>query len=604
MKRVLLLFCIISGLSFLPKAGPVSEEQPYLSPTYISENPASQQCYVSLSTARKIAVVNAAKGEFGGYIPLPFNPGETVVGPDAGILYVTDGKPAGSVHAISLETREIIRSIRVGHSPEAMAISPSDYRLYVGNRFSNSLSVIDTRSLELIEEVPVGREPSAIAISPSGQLVGVANSLPDGAANDTFVSATISLIDSETLQVVETVVLTNGSHSIRDLVFSRDGRYLYASHILSRNTLPTTQIEHGWINCNAVSVLDTDNKAFITTFLLDDFDRGAANPSGMCLSPEGDTLLVALSGVHELAVIDLDKLHARIDGSSAQEINEVPYNFQFLHGIKKRISTQAKSPRHVQSFGKQILVSCYFSPHLVVITDLEQPDKQVKIELGQEPEMSKARQGELLFCDADLCFQKWQSCISCHPDARADGLNWDLLNDGMGNPKNVKSMLFTHFTPPVMITGVRDSAEIAVRSGIKYILFTQYHEAQAQAIDVYLKSLRPVPSPYLHDGKLSKAALRGRKVFRRVGCADCHSGPFYTDGLKYDVGTGLPPHENDKFDVPALNEVWRTAPYLYDGRAKTMKAVFTEFNHDDAHGRTSKLSSRDLNNLMVYVLSL
>ena len=27
-------------------------------------------------------------------------------------------------------------------------------------------------------------------------------------------------------------------------------------------------------------------------------------------------------------------------------------------------------------------------------------------------------------------------------------MNWNLLNDGMGNPKNVKSMLLAHATPP------------------------------------------------------------------------------------------------------------------------------------------------------------
>ena len=56
--------------------------------------------------------------------------------------------------------------------------------------------------------------------------------------------------------------------------------------------------------------------------------------------------------------------------------------------------------------------------------------------LGDDPEMTEERRGEMLFNDATLCFQRWQSCSSCHPDARADGLNWDLINDGIGNPKN------------------------------------------------------------------------------------------------------------------------------------------------------------------------
>ena len=65
--------------------------------------------------------------------------------------------------------------------------------------------------------------------------------------------------------------------------------------------------------------------------------------------------------------------------------------------------------------------------------------KASSLSLGTVREPSLERKGEMLFNDAQLCFQGWQSCASCHPaDARADGLNWDLLNDGIGNPKNVK----------------------------------------------------------------------------------------------------------------------------------------------------------------------
>ena len=63
-------------------------------------------------------------------------------------------------------------------------------------------------------------------------------------------------------------------------------------------------------------------------------------------------------------------------------------------------------------------------------------------------------------------------------------------------------------------------------------------------------------------------------------------------------------HKNDSFDTPTLSEVWRTAPYLYDGRAKTMKEVFVEFNPEDKHGRTSFLSDKELDCLLEYVLSL
>jgi hypothetical protein len=185
-----------------------------------------------------------------------------------------------------------------------------------------------------------------------------------------------------------------------------------------------------------------------------------------------------------------------------------------------------------------------------------------------------------------------------------DGLNWDLLNDGLGNPKNTKSLLLSHRTPPAMVTGVRDRAETAVQAGLRHILFAERPAADARAIDSYLRALRPVPSPYLVGGELAPAARRGRELFRRAGCADCHPPPMYTDLKKYEVGTGAGRERGRSFDTPTLVEVWRTAPYLYDGRAATMTEVLRRHNEKDQHGRTAGLTARELADLAHYVLSL
>lgn len=123
-----------------------------------------------------------------------------------------------------------------------------------------------------------------------------------------------------------------------------------------------------------------------------------------------------------------------------------------------------------------------------------------------------------------------------------DGLNWDLLNDGLGNPKNTRSLLLAHKTPPAMSLGVRETAEIAVRSGIRHIQFTLQPPEVADAIDEYLKSLNPIPSPHLAHGRLSPAARRGQQLFRskETLCAQCHPPPLFTNLKAYDVGTRGP----------------------------------------------------------------
>jgi cytochrome c peroxidase len=107
------------------------------------------------------------------------------------------------------------------------------------------------------------------------------------------------------------------------------------------------------------------------------------------------------------------------------------------------------------------------------------------------------------------------------------------------------------------------------------------------------------------SGKLSGAAKRGGKVFLRVGCAECHPPGLFTDLQKHDVGTrALFDKPTDRFVTPTRVEIWRTAPYLYDGSAATMRDVVTTCNLHDLHGKTSNLSSQGIDDLCAYVLSL
>ena len=193
------------------------------------------------------------------------------------------------------------------------------------------------------------------------------------------------------------------------------------------------------------------------------------------------------------------------------------------------------------------------------------------------------------------------------PGRTGDGLNWDLLNDGLGNPKNTKSLLWSHRTPPAMSHGVRGTAEKAVRSGLRNILFALRPEAEASAIDEYLKALRPVPSPYLVGGEPSEAARRGQRLFvdPKVGCVQCHPGPLFTDQKSYTVGTAnRTDRRGDRFDTPTLVEWWRTAPYLHDGSAVTIEEVLTTKNPNDGHGPTSHLAPAQFQDLAAYVRSL
>jgi len=452
------------------------------------------------------------------------------------------------------------------------------------------------------------REPRDMAISPDGTTLAVANFLPAQAANQESVAAEISLIDTKTNTIRANVTLPNGSQLVTGITFSTDGRYVYAVHLVSRFNMPITQIDRGWVNTNALSIIDVKEKSCYATVLLDDIDRGAANPAGIGIGSDGN-LYIAIAGNHELMQTDLKKMHEKLAGLFSGAIQD-PYikdkddltaSLSFTYPFKKRIAVKGRLPQHLAFTNDAVLVSSRFSPFIEKI--LFNSLKPEQITLGAEPEPDAYRRGELAFNDATICFQQWQTCASCHPDGRADGTNWDQQNDGFGNPKNTKSLLFSHVTPPSMITGVRETAERAVRAGIYHTLQTVQPESLATDMDEYLKNMPVQESPYLR--KASKKDLnRGRQLFEKAGCAECHNGKYYTDLKKYNVGTGDGDDLNRPFDTPTLREVWRTAPYLYDGRAATLEEVFTKYNKNDRHGVTTNLSSDELKDLVLYVKTL
>ncbi len=123
----------------------------------------------------------------------------------------------------------------------------------------------------------VTRQPIAASITPDGKTVLVANHIPADRADNNNVEAVVTAIDT-TNNATTTIRLPNGSTSLRDICISPDGRFAYTVHILGRYQLPTTQVERGWINSNAMSVIDVIGKKLLNTVLLVDVELGAANP--------------------------------------------------------------------------------------------------------------------------------------------------------------------------------------------------------------------------------------------------------------------------------------------------------------------------------------
>jgi len=118
-----------------------------------------------------------------------------------------------------------------------------------------------------------------------------------------------------------------------------------------------------------------------------------------------------------------------------------------------------------------------------------------------------------------------------------------------------------------------------------------------QALAAYERTIVSGDTPfdrYLKGEKqaLSRAAVRGMQLFYgQARCVLCHKGPNFTDDDFHNIGIvgdrpqdlgrrGVTGKQADqgKFKTPTLREVARTAPYMHNGRFKTLSEVVQHYN--------------------------
>ncbi|GHT13699.1 hypothetical protein FACS1894170_09970 [Planctomycetales bacterium] len=629
---------------------PFLHAQDYKGPNAIAANADGTLLYIANTDAAEIGIVNTQTNKVVGSIALDgIAPYSIAVHNDAKTLYVAGGKEHGKLVQITLtpEGGKVSASADAGHSPTGLALTPDGKKVFVCNRFSTDVWEYSLPDMMVVRKIKVVREPRCAVVTKDGKYVLVCNSIPLDVGNkpeepDALidVSAEVSVINTADGSVQQ-IRLPNGSGSLHGITLSPDGRYVYVTEILARFQIPTTQVERGWMNTAGMAIiditkLDGKNHGFVNAVLLDDVDLGAANPWGITTSADGKTIYIAIAGTSELITVDAEGLHKKLaelpeydmksswgDASSDvqnNKANDVPNDLSFLVGLKKRKQLDGKGARAIALAGNSVYVGMYFSDTVQKVNTDNLTAHEILLRKEALPiaGLPTERRGEIWWNDATLCFQKWQSCASCHPDMRMDGYNWDLLNDDLGNPKNAKSLLYSLQTPPSMWEGVRDPIDNpakwkdtgkrlqCVRTGFQFIQFAQPDEAKCLDIDAYIAAEKPVASPYLVNGELSEKAKRGKKIFEdeKVGCAVCHVGEYFTDQKMHDVNTKCYFDRRSDFDTPTLLETWRTAPYLHDGRYKTMRDVFKLGKHGDVEGDVGALTDAQIDDMCEYVLSL
>lgn len=214
----------------------------------------------------------------------------------------------------------------------------------------------------------------------------------------------------------------------------------------------------------------------------------------------------------------------------------------------------------------------------VSLVSLESGARPVSIPLGPTPEPDAIRTGRELFHDARLSHDGWMSCHSCHADGHANGRLVDTLGDD------------SYGTPKrsLSLLGVGETGPWAW-GGEMPSLGDQIRKSVASTMrgyPLYQDQVEAIeaylrslpPPPALESTGGEGTVVRGAAAFRRLRCARCHEPPSYTTPRAYDVGL-----EDERgratFNPPSLRGVGRRRSFFHDGRAGSLAEVFSRFEH-------------------------
>jgi YVTN family beta-propeller protein len=573
------------------------------------------------------------------------------VTPD-GKLIVVANTDADTVSVVDAKARKLLREVRVGDHPEGVAWVGDGPLALVTLWGDDRLVFLDASEGKVLHALAVDDEPYGVVVTRDGKRAYVTHDYP----------GTVSEIDVESRKVLRTF---QAGACARGIALANDERTLYVTEFFTARlvaiSIGTGNVVDSWTGgetenlCRQVAVHPKWPKAYLPHVrsrvgtvdargsifghlavcdltppkepdeprrrghAVDAFNgvQVASNPWEVAVTPDGSRVYVIYSGTNDLNYFDA------IDDS---------YKDVKTRGFP-RVGSHPRAIR-VSPNGQELYVSNTLD-HEVAVYDLD-VKKLAAVKVCEPPRTAQWRRGKELFVSAKqpMGAVKWISCSSCHPDGLTDGRVWQNPEGDRRTP-NLFGLAHTH---PLHWSADRDEVqdfEYTIRGnlmrgrglfsgdlkqgaletlpGLSMDLTGQSEDLDALAL--YTNSFHARMSPHAPGGKLTPEAERGKKLFfsTETKCATCHGGPYYTDSSlkakpfnRHDVGTGDSPREKmgAKYDTPTLIGVYRTGPYLHDGRAKTLRDVLTTRNAGDGHGKTSHLKPNEIDELVAFLKSL
>jgi len=509
----------------------------------------------------------------------------------------------------------VTQTLPTGFEPSGVAVDRVNAFLYVANRLSGDVSVIDLATGHEIKRLLAGRGASYLTISPDGKVIYCTHIYPNPGAYRTQPVSEITVIDTHNQRVVERKELRNVAGEFH-LATSDDGKLSVMAQLRPKNLIPLAHVEHGWVFGDSLTLFGSDVGEPVQV-PIDELDRYYALPWGVAITSDKSRIFLTAAGSESVTAINLPHLLKTVQARRRTLANDLSASAEY---VTTRI-TVGHNPRGVllSPDGKRLYVANRLDDTISVI-DVARERVTSTIDLGGPRNIDALRRGERLFFTADFAFQGQFGCSNCHIDATIDGLQWDLEPDGFGKDiVDNRSLENLAGTEPFKWNGGNPDmpTECGPRTEKFFFRSQSFTEQQLTDLVTFVYSLPYRPNRYrLANGELTRMQERGKEIFERTiakngtpipetnQCSYCHSGPKYTNQKQVDVGSGKPTDRSPVIDVPQLPNVAYSAPYLHDGSARSLEEIWTLYNPKDTHGVTNDLTKDELNDLIEYLKTL
>ena len=521
-------------------------------------------------------------------------------------------------------------AVETGHgsAPFGLAFVPGTNTGLVTLQGSGEVLRFDAATATVLSRGPVNAEPRGLAITGDGADAYVTRLRSTSAGLVTRIDAsTLASISDISLRVDSTTVDAESRargrpNYLTQIVISPDGRTAWVSskqdNVLRGEKRDGQRLTHDSTVRAIASLIDVSRESELAERRIHFDDRAGA--VAVAFSPRGDYVFAVLQGSDSVSIIDA--YSGEIKGAMERGTGTAPDGI-WIDESAGRAFVSCFTSRSVDVYDiAAALASVSFEPALVGKTNTVASEVLTSAELKGLRIFYNAR-------DPRMSRDGYVSCASCHLGGGEDGAVWDFTQRGEGlrntlalNGRKGAALGPLHWT--ANFDEIQDF-EHDVRDefgGTGFMTDSAFSAASSplgprkagrsndlDALAAYVSSLDDFGrSPHrTPTGALTAEAETGEALFGELGCGSCHSGTFFTDARRHDVGTisadsgagSGSPLANVGFKTPTLLGVWRTPPYFHDGSAATLADVL-----DAQHGGERALTADERTALMAFLRAL